>query len=298
MKRKVIIECPTNLGLAQSTYAKEPGVRFLPTWLEKYRLYSIINPDKIYRIEAPAYSMNLDENTQVRNADEIIEYATKQADIVEEELSKNSFLIVLGGDCSILIGSALALKRKGRYGLFFLDGHTDYVLPGQLGVHGAAGMDLAIVCGAGHERLTNIQNNKPYIEEEYVFCVGNREYNEEYERPIKESKVVYYPLSKLRNYGIKRVVSDFLMRVEEYDLEGYFIHLDVDVLNDKIMPAVDCRQEDGLNYKELKEILIPLVKDKRCVGLEIAILDPDLDPLGVYTNEFIENVRDIIETSL
>ncbi|WP_316928211.1 MULTISPECIES: arginase family protein [Myroides] len=143
-----------------------------------------------------------------------------------------------------------------------------------------------------------MQNNKPYIEEEYVFCVGNREYDEEYERPIKESKAVYYPLSKLRSYGIKRVVSDFLMRAEEYDLEGYFIHLDVDVLNDKIMPAVDCRQEDGLSYRELKEILIPLVKDKRCVGLEIAILDPDLDPLGIYTKEFIENVRDIIEASL
>ncbi|MEK6509415.1 MULTISPECIES: arginase family protein [Myroides] len=143
-----------------------------------------------------------------------------------------------------------------------------------------------------------MQNNKPYIEEKYVFCVGNREYDEEYEKPIKESKVVYYPLSKLRNYGIKRVVSDFLMRAEEYDLDGYFIHLDVDVLNDKIMPVVDCIQEDGLIYRELKEILKPLVQDKRCVGLEIAILDPDLDPLGVYTNEFIENVRDIIETFL
>jgi arginase len=29
-------------------------------------------------------------------------------------------------DCSILLGCLLALKRRGRYWLLFLDGHADF----------------------------------------------------------------------------------------------------------------------------------------------------------------------------
>jgi len=294
VRKNVVIECPTNLGLAQSDYAIEPGVKRLPRWLERHGLHTAINPSEVYVIDTPEYTMDLDTTTQVRNANAIITYAKRQADIIEKELSNNSFLIVLGGDCSVLIGSALALKKKGRYGLFFLDGHTDYMLPGHLGTHGAAGMDLAIACGVGHPYLTNIDNQGPYVEEEMVFCVGNREYDLEYERPIMESNVTYYPLNRLRDYGLENVISDFLNIVEQHELDGFFIHLDVDVLNDLIMPAVDCRQEDGLNYEELKKILIPLIMKKKCKGLEITILDPDLDPTGIYTKEFIQNITEII----
>ncbi|MDM1348658.1 arginase family protein [Myroides marinus] len=296
MRKNVIIECPTNLGLAQSDYAIEPGVKRLPRWLERHGLYTAINPSEVYVIDTPEYTMDLDASTQVRNANAIITYAKRQADIIEKELSNNSFLIILGGDCSILIGSALALKKKGRYGLFFLDGHTDYMLPGHLGTHGAAGMDLAIACGVGHPYLVNIDNQGPYLEEEMVFCVGNREYDLEYERPIIESNVTYYPLNQLRDYGLDNVTTDFLNIVEQQELDGFFIHLDVDVLNDQIMPAVDCRQEDGLSYEELKQILIPLIKAEKCIGVEITILDPDLDSTGVYTKEFIQNMTNIIST--
>jgi arginase len=32
----------------------------------------------------------------------------------------------IGGDYSILPGSMLALRRRGRYGLLFIDGHADF----------------------------------------------------------------------------------------------------------------------------------------------------------------------------
>lgn len=296
MKKKIIIECPTNLGLAKSDYAIEPGVKWLPQWLAQHGFYSKLNPNKVISLDAPRYAMHLDEVIQVRNAKEIVDFAKSQALVIEKEIDKDSFLIVIGGDCSVLIGSALALKKKGCYGLFFLDGHTDYMLPGYLGTHGAAGMDLAIACGAGHPNLTNIDNKGPYLDESFVFCVGNREYNVEYERPVIDSNVTYYPLNRLREYGLYNVISDFFKVLEHNDLDGFFIHLDVDVLNDQIMPAVDCRQEDGLSYEELKSMLMPLVQNKSCIGLEITILDPDLDPTGAYTKEFIDIITEVVNS--
>jgi len=297
-KREIkIIELPTNLGLSKMPYAKEPGVRRLPEWLNKYGLHSGVEADKIITIEAPIYKSDIDPITDIRNANAIIQYAIKQSVVLENELSGGSFLLVLGGDCSILIGSALALNKKGRFGLFYLDGHTDYIKPEQSQTHGAAGMDLAIVCGYGHPNLTNIKDQEPYFQQQYVYCVGNREYDEVYEEPVLNSMVTYFTLNQLRKKGSKKVVSEFLAMINNNNLDGFFIHFDVDVLDDLVMPAVDSRQDDGLSYSELKEILVPLLTNYKAVGIEITILDPDLDINGRYTKDFIENFLAILKDS-
>lgn len=294
-KKVNILEFPTNLGLKKTENEIEPGVRKLPEWLKKHGFHNKIKPKKILSVEPPEYSMNIDIESGVRNADKIIEYSIKQSKTIFDVIDENSFQIIIGGDCSILIGSAIALKQKGNYGLFFLDGHTDFIKPELSSTGGAAGMDLAIVTGYGHNKLTNIFNQKPYFNENNIFCVGNREYDKEYVNPILESDIHYFDLKELRKFGLTKTVNQFLELVRINNLDGFFIHLDVDVLNDKSMPAVDSRNFDGLSYKELKELLIPLFSSKKAIGIEITILDPALDPHGVYTNEFIQNFIEIFE---
>lgn len=290
-----ILEFPTNLGLKKKKEETEPGVRYLPDWLNKHGFHKSINPLLTRRLDPPVYSMDLDTESNVRNANKIIAYAIEQSKITNESLKSDAFLLILGGDCSVLIGSSLALKQNGNYGLFFLDGHTDYIGPRQSQTGGAAGMDLAIATGFGHDKLTNIINQKPYLLEENVYCVGNREYDEEYVRPILESKIGYYDLKNLRANGISKTTRKFLDLMEINQLDGFFIHLDVDVLNDDIMPAVDSRARDGLSYQELRDILIPLLSNKMSIGLEITILDPNLDPTGLYTIEFVKNITEIVK---
>lgn len=290
-----ILEFPSNLGLKKNKSETEPGVKNLPEWLKRNGFHKKINPEKKLRIEPPTYTMDLDVESGVRNADRIIEYAIKQSTLVRDVLDENAFQLIIGGDCSILIGTSIALKQKGDYGLFFLDGHTDFIGPELSGTGGAAGMDLAIVTGYGHDKLTNIHNQKPYFKEKNVFCVGNREYHQEYVRPILGSDIEYLDLMKLRANGLEYTANQFLEMVGAQKLDGFFIHLDVDVLNDNIMPAVDSREIDGLTYKEFKELLIPLFSSDKAVGIEITILDPNLDPNGKYTTEFIKNFIETLE---
>lgn len=297
-KKLIIVECPTNLGLSKKPNAKEPGVRKLPDWLKKFGFHAALNSFKELTINPPEYSIDLDKITQVRNADKIVEFAILQKKDLEEEFNTNSFLLLLGGDCSAIVGCSMALKRNGRFGIFYLDGHTDFIKPEQSLTHGAAGLALAIICGYGHSKLTDILNLGPYIEQQHVFCVGNREYDVEYERPLKDSLVNYFPLNKLRTIGIEQMLSQFFGRIEDQALDGFFIHFDVDVLNDEIMPAVDSRQPDGLSFAELKQILVPLLINDKSFGMEITILDPDLDPTGVFTKKFVRNITSIINRRL
>jgi arginase len=153
---------------------------------------------------------------------------------------------------------------------------------------GAAGMDTAIVTGHGHKKLTDIEGLQPYFREEQVWCVGNREYDEEYVAAIRNSSIHYVDLHDLRKQGIRKCVTAFLEMVTISKLDGFWIHIDVDVLDDAVMPAVDSRTEDGISYDELDQLLQPLLSSPKAAGLEITILDPELDEEGVYTKQFVE----------
>jgi len=297
MKRNKIniFEFPSNLGLKKKEFEVEPGVKLLPNWLRINQFHNLIAPDQSFTLVPPDYAMDLDEESGVRNADKIIEYAKDQAELLSKFINRDSFAIIIGGDCSILIGNALALKQKGDYGLFFLDGHTDYVSPEVSHSRAAAGMELAIITGYGHDKLTNTSNLRPYIQEKSVWCVGNREYDPKVVNEILDSEINYFDLNTLRKTGPKYCTSQFLKMVNENHLDGFLIHLDVDVLNDDIMPAVDSREKDGLYYSELNILLSELLCSDKAIGIEITILDPTLDEEGVYTKEFVSNFIKVIE---
>jgi len=287
MRKIILIEAPSNLGLKEPSPGVEPGVKFFPFAMDKEGFAEMAGIKEKISVIPPSYSTEIDKESKVRNADKIIDYSKQLSDIIDRQIQNKKLPVIIGGDCSILIGAALSLKRNGNYGLFFMDGHTDYVLPEQSGTSGAAGMDLAIVTGNGHDNLTNIENLKPYIQEENVFCFGNRETAEAwYVNAIVESDITYYDLSALRSHGINSITKNFLTMVESKNLDGFWIHFDVDVLNDEIMPCVDSRQEDGLSYAELKLTLKSLISSPFFGGIDITIFDPTLDEDGRYIKQF------------
>lgn len=288
-----LIEAPSNLGLKEPAPGKEPGVKKLPAWLKQHGFYDLIQPEIIHTVTPPPYSMRLDEEAGVRNAGKISVYSQQVAQVLMQVVGQDAFPVVLGGDCSILIGNSLALKTLGKYGIFFMDGHTDFAWPALSQTKGAAGMDLAIVTGYGHDKLSNMNQAKPYVEEEQVWCVGNRDFDEAYVQAIRPSKIQYVDLLQVREAGIETCVRQFLSMVAERKLDGFWIHLDVDVLDDAVMPAVDSRQTGGLSYAELTASLNGLLQSGKAVGLEITILDPDLDADGEFTTKFINEWRPV-----
>src|SRR6478609_1964133 len=125
MRELIILELPSNLGLIEPEPGREPGVKKLPEWLKTNGLHELLHAENTYTLLPPTYTMEVDNESQVRNAGSIASFAIRQAELLKKLLKEKKFVVALGGDCSILIGNALAMKQIGRYGLFFLDGHTD-----------------------------------------------------------------------------------------------------------------------------------------------------------------------------
>lgn len=297
MHNFLIIEAPTNLGLKQLQPGVEPGVRFLPEALRKTRFAENAGIRHIITVPAPPYSMELDKESQVRNASAIAGYSRELGARVKAAVENGIVPVVIGGDCSIVIGNALGLKSTGgNYALFSMDGHTDYVPPGQSGTAGAAGMGLALISGNGHPKLTDIDHLGPYIQEKHIFAFGNRELDDpSYIKLIEDSDVHYYDLPSIRELGIDTITTRFLDTVITGRLDGFWIHLDVDILDNEIMPCVDSPYEGGLSYDEWRQALSPLLISPYFKGMNITILDPTMDPDKIYTNEFSRQLAAVLK---
>jgi arginase len=59
-----------------------------------------------------------------------------------------------------------------------------------------------------------------------------------------------------------------------------WIHLDVDILDPSVMPAVDSPDPGGLSAAELTEL--PAALAPRAVGAQVTVFDPDLDADGSH----------------
>jgi len=75
---------------------------------------------------------------------------------------------------AIVLGCLLALKRRGHYGLLFLDGHADFYQPEAEPNGEAASMDLALATSRGPAVITDLEGRRPLVREEDVVLRGGR----------------------------------------------------------------------------------------------------------------------------
>jgi len=282
--RYAVLEAPSSLGLSTD------GVEYLPQRLLELGLADRIGARRAGRLAVPPKKPVRDPETGVLNATAIAAWSPDLANSVESVLDNGEFPVVLGGDCTILLGPALALRRRGRYGLLFIDGHADFFQPEAEPNGEGASMDLAWVTGNGPHRLTNLESRAPLVRPEDVVAFGYRDHEDQElsgsQKPPPVLKTIDLPA--IRGLGIDIATHKAIEHLTRSELDGFFIHLDADVLDDAIMPAVGFRILGGVSLSELEIILRAALGSGRAVGLEVTIYDPTLDTDGSAGRSFVD----------
>ncbi|MEU0243243.1 arginase family protein [Streptomyces sp. NPDC006235] len=277
MRNLAIIEAPSVLGL------RPTGVEQLPDALLDAGLAEGLGAVRAGRVQPPPYDPQRDPDTGVLNPGGIAAYSTALADTVGVVLDDGRFPVVLGGDCSVLLGTLLALRRRGRHGLLFLDGHSDFYQPSAEPAGEVASMELALATGRGPRVLADLEGRGPLVRDEDVVALGFRDAEESaaYGMQPLPSALHALELDTVRALGAgeaaRRAVG---LLTGDGAGAGYWIHLDVDVLDDAVMPAVDYRLPDGLTWQELETVLRTALSGGGALGLTVAIFNPRLDPDG------------------
>jgi arginase len=276
-----IIGAPSNLGLRPPRPGHEPGAWRAPQVWRELGLVERLGAKDLGDLERPAYHPEPDPVTGFRNGAGLPPFSRALADRIGESLDRAAFPLVLGGDCSVTLGSALALRRRGRHGLLFVDGHPDFYVATRPGPSTAAGVDLALATGRGPRELTDMEGLRPYIDAHDVAVVAHRDFSDEPGYSFAEfraSGARQWPLDPMRKAGVAATMRDVRAFLENPAWRGFWIHLDVDVLDPKVMPAVDSWDPGGLQFAELAVLLGAALASPRCVGMHVTIYDPELDP--------------------
>ena len=156
-------------------------------------------------------------------------------------------------------------------------------------------MDLAIVSGRGPNVLTNIDGLKPLVKDQDIVVFGYRDAEEAASygsQDVRDTNMHAFDLPSVRKFGtIAAAASQAADILVNNELDGFWIHLDADVLDDSIMPAVDYRLGGGgLSFFELSELLRILVASDRAVGMDITIFNPRLDLDGSIRRRFVSSL--------
>jgi arginase len=273
----LIIEVPSPLGLYPS------GVQDAPGALRTAGLHARLGSADEVRIDVPPYRDVRDAQTSLLNPGGIAAVATDLAAAVGAALDSGRFPVVLGGDCSILFGPLLALRRRGRYGLAFIDGHADFQAASDESRGEVASLDLALATGRGPEILANLDGLRPLVQDEDVALVGYRVFDDNdhvLDEHVRDTAMTVIDCPEVQAAGTARALGKALAALSRPGTDGFWVHLDVDVLDDDLMPAVDYRYPGGLTWNEATDLLCGLLRADGARGLDVTIFNPRLDHGG------------------
>jgi arginase len=285
-----LISAPSNLGLRPPQPRAVPGTSKAPEALREAGLYTRMASHGATDAGVVLPGRYVDDAKagvpRSRNQEALVDHAWRLAARIGAQLDAGNAPLVLGGDCSLLIGAGLALSTRGRYGLVHLDGHTDFRHPGNSAkCFSIAGEDLAAAVGLHWPAIADLDGRSPYFRPDDTVHAGCRD-DDTFAAEARGVIAQVIPASRIRQAGAAEIAASVLATVDRDELDGYWVHLDVDILDPGEMPAVDSPSPGGLEPGELTGLLAALAP--RAAGAQVTVFDPDLDPDGGYASILTE----------
>ncbi|HEY2052447.1 MAG TPA: arginase family protein [Solirubrobacterales bacterium] len=217
----------------------------------------------------------------VASADVLDATATIRA-AVAATLAAEERPFLIGGCCAELPG-ALAGARDvlgAPLGLAHVDGHLD-LYDGETSTTGeAADMPVAVALGIGPTAWVEAAGGATAIPERTAL-VGFRDRAESIADGMRQPEdlvraPLLYGAEELRRRGVGAAGAELAARLGAAG--PFWLHVDVDVLDEAVFPATDYLQPGGLDWEDLAAVLAPLAASKHLVGASLACYNPEKDP--------------------
>jgi arginase family enzyme len=246
--------------------------------------------------EARIRDTRRDAATGVIGAEDVRRATAAIAAAVHAVLAAGERPIVVGGDCTLLLGVFAALPRGT--GLWFVDGHADFY-DGETSPTGeAADMDLAILTGHGPAGLVDADPPTPAraaraadapLDPTATVLLGHRppglSADVAFENARLDPAIRALTAPEIRERGPAAVGEEAAARLAG---RRAWLHLDLDVLDEDALPAVTYPQPLGLAWDEIAGLVRPLAVVPGLAGVSLADFNPERDPDGVHAARVVD----------
>ena len=294
----VIIGAPSSAGAYAPGQEKAPGALRAAGLLKRLHAHRIRVDD---RGDVPGFRWRVDRaNPRAMNADQVTMVARATADRVATALAEGSATLVLGGDCTVGLGTvAGAVRGKESIGLVYVDLDTDLNTPESTEDGALDWMGVAHMLGIEGTvpGLAGLGPRVPMLHSDQILFFAD-DNSKPFERKIIEDQgiaevrlatVVADPSGAARS-----VANSWAQRFDRL-----LVHLDLDVLDYLDMPlAEERRRNRGLRFDQLMESLRVFLQARNWMGLTVTELNPDHGEIdGSTLRSFAENLSEALSLS-
>ena len=228
-----------------------------------------------------------DTESGVIGIDDVVATTVAVRNAVRDAVAAGDRPLVLGGCCTLVPGALAGLRDAvGAHGVAYVDGHVD-VYDGQTSPTGeAADMPMGVAFGLGPDRWIAAAGGATTAPADTI-VLGARD-------PEEADDIADLLADRLA--AVTVLGPDELDDFAPERLAGrpFWVHLDVDVLDEREMPATDYLMPGGLTWEALTALLAPLCAVPSLAGLSLGCVNPEKDPDGRY----VERTCTLLETVL
>jgi arginase len=195
----------------------------------------------------------------------------------EDAVAADAFPLVVGGDCPVLLGGLIG---SGTRGLIHVDGHEDAYTPQGSPTGASADSEIAFATGiAPFSWDPGLAAMQPLLAIGHLAILGARD------------------LPELDAHGVASLrdrctfADDTVVRadaagaarraLEAAKADGFWLHLDWDVLANDQIGSVIFPLGGGLTWEDLSTVVRTALADPGCRGWSASTYNPDLDPEDV-----------------
>ena len=234
---------------------------------------------KNYIIEKENIEKSFDDNNLRKNEKYINIFTKKVFDTTLNILENNKTPLLIGGDHSCVIGSALASQNYNKnIGIIWVDAHIDYNTFETTITGNIHGLPLAAINGICTDLTDFITSN--YINPQNTVVVGYRAKEENCDdemNNIKKMGVTVFTTEDVKKEGPTNIMKQAI-EIASKNTNGIHVSLDLDVLDPKIAPGVSIPEYDGISDNDMYEIVDEILMHKDLVkSIDLVEFNPTLD---------------------
>lgn len=249
-----LINANTDLGVTVD--GSNLGPKIISNHLKRNKVI-----DKIIDIEKPKVIKSKDSSDLEKNIEAVNEFNENLYKAMLEEKKGNKFPIILGGDHSLAIGSALgSIKQEKSLGILWIDAHLDYNTFETTITGNIHGLPLATINGLN--KKLSMFHNESYYNPRNTVIIGYRakEENKDMELSnIRNMGVTVFTTDDIKNVGVKdimKIAFDLALK----NTNGVHISYDLDVIDPESAPGVSIPEADGISEPDAYEIVDEILK--------------------------------------
>ena len=229
-----------------------------------------------------------DEHRRARNLPPIVAGLNDLKAHVEVATKSGAFVLVLGGDCAQSIGLITGARRYHKHlSLLWFDRDADLNTPATTPSGRIDGMVVAHIIGKGSPELVRFWGEPPLVREPDITLFGIERLDPPEQDLLNKSPLRHVLASAIQSKGATPAAKDALTHLHA-DSREFILHLDLDVVAQEELPAVNVPGSGGLRFDEVRAALTEFVSHKNLLGLDVAQYNPDKDPDGIAARKVVD----------